>query len=675
MPETAKVNGPEEASSKTDEPGLGAKKADRPLIESSASEKEAAAANSEEVSENLEGSNPPHPDTPEERSTPASDGGAGDGPADPAGAQEKDVPNEGEDSSAPETEEGFFSGWDGLDDDIHELSADEALAADDEEEAQPFEGEAGHRSLAQIALASGTLHALDASSDAGSDLASKHDELADAVQAALMSVYGDASSGVPGRKALPFSPEPQASGLGWASEDNLSPQDVILNYFDYQPGSGKGRGQFSGYRDAGYEGKGPGVIGQPHEYPQYWSGQAASHAAYDDFPPYPESLASSNGAEDDERERGRLLGAAAIGLVGGIAIAASLAVFVISSYGPGGRPLPGVTQTADASQTGYGRWVKGGVELETSKAAAAPSSPEAAPVIAASDVQVTPSQPSPLAIEVKPEQSNERSLISITGIPEGARLNAGVDAGGGNWLLPPRRLTGLTISVPAGTPDTVLLGVQVLDGNVRTPLSEKKQFSIRVNTAKTEPAPLPAALPRTQPDSAALQRTPPEPAPALETPKPAKPASSFFSTETVPVPAPAPASAIAPQAKPASASVAQQPVPSRPAAQAAGAPSDQTKVASRTEIEDLIREGNKRMREGDILDARQLYQKAVALGDPEAALAMGRSYDPVYFARIDKKNAEPDAAKAFDWYRKAMDGGAAPTAKVRIENLKHFLNQ
>jgi hypothetical protein len=213
----------------------------------------------------------------------------------------------------------------------------------------------------------------------------------------------------------------------------------------------------------------------------------------------------------------------------------------------------------------------------------------------------------------------------------------------------------------------------VLDGNVRTPLSEKKQFSIRVNTAKTEPAPSPAALPRTQPDSAVLQRTPPEAAPASETPKPAKPASSFFSTETVPVPAPA--SAIVPQAKPASAAVAQQPVSSRQAAQAAGAPSNQTKVASRTEIEDLIREGNKRMREGDILEARQLYQKAVALGDPEAALAMGRSYDPVYFARIDKKNAEPDAAKAFDWYRKAMDGGAAQTAKVRIENLKHFLNQ
>ena len=99
------------------------------------------------------------------------------------------------------------------------------------------------------------------------------------------------------------------------------------------------------------------------------------------------------------------------------------------------------------------------------------------------------------------------------------------------------------------------------------------------------------------------------------------------------------------------------------------------KDACRPEVEDLIREGNKRMREGDIVEARQFYQRAIAFGDAEAALAMGRSYDPIYFARIEKKNADPDAAKAFDWYKRAMDAGASQTAMVRIENLKLFLNE
>jgi hypothetical protein len=101
---------------------------------------------------------------------------------------------------------------------------------------------------------------------------------------------------------------------------------------------------------------------------------------------------------------------------------------------------------------------------------------------------------------------------------------------------------------------------------------------------------------------------------------------------------------------------AQQPEAQEPSAPAMSYElhaSDIAAKAVQTEAEKLIREGNKRMREGDILGARELYLKAVPLDAPEAALAMGRSYDPIYFARIDKKNAEPDPAKASEWYRKA----------------------
>jgi len=92
-------------------------------------------------------------------------------------------------------------------------------------------------------------------------------------------------------------------------------------------------------------------------------------------------------------------------------------------------------------------------------------------------------------------------------------------------------------------------------------------------------------------------------------------------------------------------------------------------------VEDLIRDGNKRMREGDILGARQSYQKAVVSGDAAAALVMGRSYDPIYFARIAERNAEPDPAQAFAWYRRAKDAGAVQTAMVRIDDLKVFLRK
>jgi TPR repeat protein len=99
------------------------------------------------------------------------------------------------------------------------------------------------------------------------------------------------------------------------------------------------------------------------------------------------------------------------------------------------------------------------------------------------------------------------------------------------------------------------------------------------------------------------------------------------------------------------------------------------RYAPKPEVEDLIRAGNKNMRDGDILGARGFYQKAFASGDAAAALVMGRSYDPIYFARIAARNAEPDPAKAFEWYELARNAGAGQTAVVRIEDLKRFMGK
>jgi hypothetical protein len=88
----------------------------------------------------------------------------------------------------------------------------------------------------------------------------------------------------------------------------------------------------------------------------------------------------------------------------------------------------------------------------------------------------------------------------------------------------------------------------------------------------------------------------------------------------------------------------------------------------------LIRDGNKKMREGDILAARRFYEQAAAKGNAEGALAMGRSYDPTYFEKLAVKTGKPDPATAFDWYKKALDGGL-PIAKVKIDQLKQWLQR
>jgi hypothetical protein len=602
--------------------------------------------------------------------------------AEPEPAAEPEFPA---DPALPDLEPSFFAGWDGLLDEQRPSAAEEPIAEEQEQTlperplddlAHSFEDFlGGARSLSEI----GSAAALAASRlDAGETqaLSSKHDELADAVQSALSSIYGEPA---PAKSPSPFTAGPQER-TGWDGPDviasadaSLTPQDVILNYFSYDT-NGNHKEAAAPVNGAALHEGGAGedyferasFFSEPE-----WTSAPARQASYDGPPSYPAPALAQpkrRARATSERESSRLLGAAAIGLVGGIAIAASLAVFVINSYGPGGRTSPNASSRApELAEQGYGR------ASETQKGADGAPLAEQALTVAVADSVATPGQASPLSIAVKPEASGEQALVSITGVPDGARLNAGVDAGGGNWLLPPHRLKGLSINVPTTASEPFLLGVQLLDSNVRTPLSDRKQFAIRVAAAKPDAASL-FAIPRAaSPESAPREQQRPAPtkaaaspafstqtiaAPAVAAPRPepeTQAADANFMTQTVPVPA------------------AQQPAASRLTSLAA--PAFQARGAPQTEIEDLIREGNKRMREGDILEARQLYQKAVAFGDPEAALAMGRSYDPIYFSRIDRKNAEPDAARAFDWYRKAMDAGAAQTAKVRIENLKHFLNE
>jgi len=623
---------------------------------------------------------------------------------------EPQVAHAGDEVALPDADEAFFAGWGVHSEAINaepapaaEQSAPEALH---EPDAAREEGESSYQSLAEIGLASTESLASDFPAGSVDDFSGKHDELADAVQSALESIYGGISPGLAASAAaFAFSDaqrnadaaaKPEAARPAAGQGESLSPQDVILSYFDYEakkqaarstgdtvfasaptprPSADAHKPEPKPYRPA---------EPQPTVAPQ-WAPPPGS--LYQGAPSYPvpTGFVAPPPPAAARESSSRVLGAAAIGLVGGIAIAASLAVFVINSYGPQLAKTTTASRVPDAPEPGYGPPIRFDTETQQAASADEVRIPTESARIAVADASATPGQPAPLAITVRADRLREQALVSITGLPAGTRLNAGVDAGGGNWLLPPNRLNGLTINLPQNAPETVPLAVELVDAKARTPLSDRQEFSVRLGGGAKVAASDADRFQNAAVSSMAMTEIAPEPTKA--------PATPSFSTQTVSAAAPTPRRAAAPAQptpSPFAAQAAVQPEPQQPAPvvpaptrQAALAPQQQPEPdrvftrsgASVTEIEDMIREGNKRMREGDILQARQFYQKAVTSGDPEAALAMGRSYDPIYFARIEKKNAEPDAAKAFDWYRKAMDGGATQTAKVRIENLKHFLNE
>ncbi|WP_420014340.1 hypothetical protein, partial [Teichococcus deserti] len=65
----------------------------------------------------------------------------------------------------------------------------------------------------------------------------------------------------------------------------------------------------------------------------------------------------------------------------------------------------------------------------------------------------------------------------------------------------------------------------------------------------------------------------------------------------------------------------------------------------------------------DISAARRLYAYAAEAGSGRAATGLGRTYDPVFLARIGAEGIRPDPALAARWYQIAARlGEAAPAA-------------
>ncbi len=319
--------------------------------------------------------------------------------------------------------------------------------------------------------------------------------------------------------------------------------------------------------------------------------------------------------ESDE-QNGRVLGAAGIGLIGGVALAGVLAVFLFNSF---------VTDPGTGNRTGAGQprlaldpGVKSPSRLET-----AGSEKALLPALLASDVDASSGGPVPLNIALMGQVQPDEVLVTLRGLPEGARLSSGVDAGGGAWLLPPQRLEGLRLSFAAPPNGNAIIEAQLLQSDTLAPISQPVTFMITTQGAAAGANISEEAVLRAL---AALEKGRDGEAVATALPRPAP----------------------------------------QPFAPALG--------QGETNGSQLLREGNRLMRDGDILAARKLYEQAYELGEADGALAMGRSYDPTYFEQIEVKTGKPDPALAFEWYRKAMDKGI-DTARVKIDGLKEWLQR
>jgi TPR repeat protein len=65
-------------------------------------------------------------------------------------------------------------------------------------------------------------------------------------------------------------------------------------------------------------------------------------------------------------------------------------------------------------------------------------------------------------------------------------------------------------------------------------------------------------------------------------------------------------------------------------------------------------QGEKLFAKGDVEEARQRFEQAAKMGMPEAALALGNTYDRVSLAKAGL-NVTGDPTRARQWYRRALE--------------------
>jgi TPR repeat protein len=88
----------------------------------------------------------------------------------------------------------------------------------------------------------------------------------------------------------------------------------------------------------------------------------------------------------------------------------------------------------------------------------------------------------------------------------------------------------------------------------------------------------------------------------------------------------------------------------------------------RDEIAALLVRARTYLSAGDVAAARLVLRRAAERDDPQAALALGGTYDPAVLKRLGIINFHADPAQAREWYRRAAELGSSDAA-VRLEQL------
>ncbi|MGE3875428.1 MAG: hypothetical protein AB7F74_20935 [Parvibaculaceae bacterium] len=237
--------------------------------------------------------------------------------------------------------------------------------------------------------------------------------------------------------------------------------------------------------------------------------------------------------------------------------------------------------------------------------------------------------PIPLSISAEPALPDQVIALRLTGLPADAYLTAGTKLPDNAWLLKPGEAAGVKLMVPRAESSSLLIAVDAIEPRTGDLAAPPKEITVALSAAK------PTAASKVVPTSA----------PATDTVKrnfnlPPPPATQHESAAAQPIPAP---------------------LESQPKSSVADSAT-------------LMRNGEKLFDVGDFTAARAFFSRARELGDREASLGLGKTYDPVVFRDRNVQGLKPDPALALKYYLEARTAGIED-AENAINGLETWLKQ
>ena len=237
----------------------------------------------------------------------------------------------------------------------------------------------------------------------------------------------------------------------------------------------------------------------------------------------------------------------------------------------------------------------------------------------------------PLRISAEPALPSQDIALRLSGLPADAYLTAGTKLADNAWILKPGEELGVKLMVPSAQTSPLLIAVDAIEprtGDLAAPTEEIKVALANATTATTRQA------------ETAASQVEPVSAPPTDVKRNFNlpPAEQHETAAAQPIPAPL------------------------------------EKAAVTGDSDSLMRNGDKLLNLGDFSAARAFFSKARDLGNREASLRLGQTYDPVVFRDKNVQGLKPDPAMALKYYLEARTAGVED-ADTAITGLESWLKQ